>query len=95
MAGQNTVLLDVKGMTCQGCVNSVTRIVKRKDPDAQVSVDLASGRVTAQTGSPADDLAHESFGGGERVTDRIAAVRVCGGGRNFKRREQLDVEREG
>lgn len=64
MAEQKTVVLDVKGMTCQGCVNSVTRIVKRKDPDAQVSVDLASGRVTAQTGAPADDLAAALSAGG-------------------------------
>lgn len=64
MSEQKTVLLDVKGMTCQGCVNSVTRIVKRKDPDAQVSVDLASGRVTAQTGAPADELAAALSAGG-------------------------------
>jgi copper chaperone len=64
MAGQNTVLLDVKGMTCQGCVNSVTRIIKRNDANALVSVDLPSGRVTAQTGAPADELAAALSAGG-------------------------------
>lgn len=64
MSERQTLLFDVKGMTCQGCVNSVTRIVKRKDPDAQVSVDLASGRVTAQTGAQAGELAAALTAGG-------------------------------
>ncbi len=45
----NHVRLKVEGMTCQGCVTSVTRIVARIDPSAQVSVDLATGDVTAVT----------------------------------------------
>jgi copper chaperone len=44
-AGQ--IRLQVKGMTCQGCVNSVTRIVKRTDPSAEVAIDLVSGRLEA------------------------------------------------
>lgn len=50
------VQLSIKGMTCQGCVNSVTKIVKRADPDADVSVDLASGRLAAKTISSVDTL---------------------------------------
>ena len=45
MSEKNAVHIEVKGMTCQGCVNAVTRIVQRKDPAAQVTVDLASARV--------------------------------------------------
>lgn len=39
------MILTVKGMTCDGCVRSVTRAIKRAAPDAAVAVDLASGRV--------------------------------------------------
>ena len=51
------VVLMVKGMTCQGCVNSVTRIVKRNDPAADVAIDLASGRLEAQTTAEPQALA--------------------------------------
>lgn len=37
--------LRVKGMTCQGCGNAVTRAVNSVAPRADVSIDLASGRV--------------------------------------------------
>lgn len=45
MSDKQDVRIEVKGMTCQGCVNAVTRVVQRKDPSAQVKVDLAAGRV--------------------------------------------------
>lgn len=38
--------LKVDGMTCGGCVNSVTRAVKALDAGAEVRVDLATKRVT-------------------------------------------------
>ena len=47
MSDSKNIVLDVKGMTCQGCVNAVTRIVKRADPQAEVKIDLPSGRVDA------------------------------------------------
>ena len=53
---KSKIVLTVKGMTCQGCVNSVTRIVKRNDPDAQVAIDLASGRLEAETSADAQAL---------------------------------------
>ncbi len=47
------LLMQVEGMTCQGCVNSVTKAIQRLDPAAKVEVDLEHGRVhvvtTAQT----------------------------------------------
>lgn len=38
--------LKVDGMTCGGCVNSVTRAVKNLDAGADVKVDLATKRVS-------------------------------------------------
>lgn len=35
----------VEGMTCQGCVNAVTRALGRTAPAAKVTVDLAGGKV--------------------------------------------------
>ncbi len=47
------LLMQVEGMTCQGCVNAVTKAIQRLDPGAKVEVDLEHGRVhvvtTAQT----------------------------------------------
>ena len=37
---------DVGGMTCQGCVNAVTRALTRAVPGAKVAVDLAQGKVS-------------------------------------------------
>ena len=50
------VVLNVTGMTCQGCVHSVERLIKRADPQAQVAIDLKSGRVEANTSAAADAL---------------------------------------
>lgn len=51
------VVLTVSGMTCSGCAASVEKIVKRADPGAVVRVDLASGRVEADTRADAAVLA--------------------------------------
>ncbi len=42
---ESKMILTVKGMTCGGCVGSVTRAIQRKAPDATVKIDLPSGRV--------------------------------------------------
>lgn len=44
-----TLELNVKGMTCEGCVAAVTRIIKKKDPAADVAIDLASGKVDIES----------------------------------------------
>lgn len=41
------MLLSVENMSCQHCVNAVTRTLQGLDPDAQVRVDLAKGEVEA------------------------------------------------
>jgi copper chaperone len=64
MTQSATVVLDVKGMTCQGCVNSVTRIIKKADPAAEVTVDLPTGRVEARSTASAQQLATAVSGAG-------------------------------
>lgn len=39
------ITLEVEGMMCQGCVQSVENALKKADPQAEVAIDLASGRV--------------------------------------------------
>ena len=58
MSERRDIHLEVKGMTCQGCVNSVTRVVQRKDPSAQVKIDLATGRLDGSSEIEADALAN-------------------------------------
>jgi copper chaperone len=43
--------LQVEGMTCGGCVNSVKRSVQAVDRNATVDVDLASKKVRVETGA--------------------------------------------
>ena len=40
-----TEILNVKGMTCGGCVSAVTRSLKARQGVGQVAVDLARGKV--------------------------------------------------
>jgi copper chaperone len=49
MTDRREIHLEVKGMSCQGCVNAVTRVVQRKDPSAQVKIDLAAGRLDGES----------------------------------------------
>jgi copper chaperone len=48
--------LRVEGMTCGHCVSAVTRAVKTVDPEANVQVDLGTGRVRVDGRSSADAL---------------------------------------
>ena len=47
------LLMQVDGMTCQGCVNAVKRTIQRLDPSAEVEVDLDHGRVRLMTNAQA------------------------------------------
>ncbi len=47
---------EVAGMSCGHCVNAVTEAVQTVDPQAQVTVDLASGHVDVLSTQPRDDL---------------------------------------
>jgi copper chaperone len=50
------IRIDVTGMTCSGCAEAVEGIVKHVDRGAVVRVDLASGRVEADTSAPMEAL---------------------------------------
>ncbi|SFB82841.1 copper chaperone [Polaromonas sp. OV174] len=39
----------IPDMSCGHCASVITKTVKQADPDAQVSIDLASKKVTVQT----------------------------------------------
>ena len=52
-----TLALNVTGMTCQHCVKAVTAAIQAADPQAQVSVDLAAGKVTVETSLARDQVA--------------------------------------
>ena len=54
MSKPKHIVLAVQGMTCEGCVRAVKRLVERIDPSAEVSVDLAGGRVELTTTSEAE-----------------------------------------
>ena len=41
--------LQVSGMTCGGCVNAVTRAIKSQDPQALVTIDLATQHIELNT----------------------------------------------
>lgn len=38
----------VSGMSCESCVQAITRAIKKAAPDAKVEVDLASGEVAVE-----------------------------------------------
>lgn len=48
------MLLNVENMSCQHCVNTVTRALQALDPAAQVRVNLAKGEVEASGSFSAD-----------------------------------------
>ncbi len=52
------LLMQVEGMTCEGCVNVVTRTVQRLDPQASVEVDLDHGRVHVTTTAQSVEVAN-------------------------------------
>ncbi len=51
------LLMQVDGMTCQGCVTSVTKAIQRLDPSATVEVDLEHGRVHVSTCAQSVEIA--------------------------------------
>lgn len=49
---------NVQGMSCGHCVNAVTNAVKSVDPQAEVKVDLGSGKVDVQSQQDRQAIAH-------------------------------------
>lgn len=56
-APRKDLLMQVDGMTCQGCAKAVTKTVQRLDPQATVEVDLEHGRVRMTTTAQSVDVA--------------------------------------
>lgn len=46
MSTPDEIVFQVKGMSCGHCVRAVTKALQQRDPQAQVEVDLPTGRVT-------------------------------------------------
>lgn len=64
----DTITLNVKGMSCEGCANAVKKIVARTQPAAETSVDLASGTVRIAGAADAAVLAEAITKGGYPAT---------------------------
>lgn len=50
-------LFNVKGMTCGHCEKAVTQAVKSVDPQAEVKIDRASGKVDVDSAQPREAIA--------------------------------------
>jgi len=48
----------VQGMSCGHCAHAVTQAVRTVDPQAQVQVDLASGKVDVESSRDHATIAH-------------------------------------
>jgi copper chaperone len=62
------LLMQVDGMTCQGCVTSVTKAIQRLDAGAKVDVDLEHGRVHVVTTAQALEVAQALDAAGYEAT---------------------------
>lgn len=58
---------NVTGMTCGHCVSAVQHAVQSVDPEAQVTVDLATGHVDVLTQQPREDVAAAIENAGYKV----------------------------
>ena len=58
---------EVAGMSCGHCVNAVQNAVQTVDPEAQVTVDLATGHVDVVSEQPRTDLAAAVENAGYKV----------------------------
>lgn len=63
-ATPSDLLMQVEGMTCDGCAAAVRRAIQRLDPDARVTVDLDHGRVAVTTTAQALSVAEALTGAG-------------------------------
>ena len=50
-------IFDVSGMSCSHCEQAVTRAIRRVDPQAEVRIDLPTGRVEVQSQQPHEAIA--------------------------------------
>jgi copper chaperone len=62
------LLMRVEGMSCQGCVETVTRTVRELDPAAKVEVDLEHGRLHVTTRAQSIEVAEALSAAGYEAT---------------------------
>ncbi|MDJ0531828.1 MAG: heavy-metal-associated domain-containing protein [Xenococcaceae cyanobacterium MO_207.B15] len=59
--------LTVSSMVCEGCEETVKKVVKAKDSQADVVVDLASKKVTIETTAPENEIKEAIVAAGHTV----------------------------
>ncbi len=57
----------VTGMTCSHCERAVNQAIRSVDPQAQIKIDLPSGKVEVQSAQPREMLAQAIAGEGYGV----------------------------
>ncbi len=67
MAQSTPLQFDVPGIHCDGCVKSITKAIKRVDPEASVSVDIESKRVIIGSTAQAHEIAEAIEAAGYEV----------------------------
>ena len=74
------LLMQVDGMTCDGCVDAVTKAIQRLDPAATVEVDLEHGRVHVTTCAQSVEVARalDAAGYEARAHDRLKGCTTHG-----------------
>lgn len=55
---------DLKGLTCGHCVRAVTEAIKRLDENAEVDINLATGRMTVVSELPPTEIIKAVFAEG-------------------------------
>ena len=69
-----TTTFQVQGMTCGHCERAVTQAVQQVDPNAQVRIDRASGKVDVDSTAPREALAAAIAEEGYTVAARYGYV---------------------
>jgi copper chaperone CopZ len=69
--GANMIKLLLGGMSCDCCVNKITRLVLSIDETAQVSANIASGELDIVSDLSADCFAEAIMDLGYKVTRRL------------------------
>jgi copper chaperone len=62
------LLMRVEGLSCQGCVETITRAVRRVDPGATLEADLEHGRVRVTTRAQSLEVAAAISAAGYEAT---------------------------
>jgi copper chaperone CopZ len=67
MAQSTPLQFDVPDIHCDGCVKSITKAIKRVDPEAHVAADLETKRVIIGSSAQAHEIAEAIQAAGYEV----------------------------